>query len=415
MNKILELFIAVKYIRTKRSNKFISFISLISMLGIAVGVWALITVMSVMNGFEKEFRDRILGVASHLEISSSNGRLENWQDVKATLENNEDVIGMAPFINGQGMIVNGKNVTGAVIRGVDPDYEQDVSEILGKITYGDAATLQEGEYNIIIGDSLASSLGVTLGSKITVLSPQGQVTPAGMLPRLKRFTVSGIFKIGMYEYDSGMALIHVKDAAKLFRTNNKVDGVRLKLDNVFEARQTGRKLLSELGYEYRMRDWTSAHASFFRALKTERRMMFIILFVIILVAAFNIVSTMVMVVTDKQSDIAIMRTLGLTPSRVMKIFMIQGTILGLIGTLIGLFFGVITALNISEIIGFIEHVFNTEFMPLELYQVSGFPSQLEWADVIKTCIGAFIVSVLATYYPAKQGAKVNPAEALRYD
>lgn len=420
MTKILEFFIAIRYTRTKRSNTFISFISLISVLGIAVGVWALITVMSVMNGFEKELRDRILGVASHITISGYGERMDDWQTVRDRILttdkfDSKKVEGVAPFIMGQGMIVNGKQVSGALIRGVDPTLENDVSEVLSKIKFGEASALQPGEYNIVIGITLAQQLGVGVGDKITVVSPQGQVTPAGLLPRLKRFTVGGLFKIGMHEYDSGLVLINIDDAAKLFRTGNGIDGLRLKLDDVFEAPKLGRAILDDLGFGYQMVDWTTANASFFNALKVEKRMMFIILFVIILVAAFNIVSTMVMVVTDKQSDIAIMRTLGLTPNRVMRIFIIQGTLIGVIGTIFGIIFGVLTALNISEIIGFIEGIFQTEFMPADLYMVSGFPSDLRWPDVIKTCIGAFLVSILATLYPARQAAKTNPAEALRHE
>ena len=415
MIKPLELFIGLRYTRAKRRNNFISLISLLSIICVALGVWALITVMSVMNGFERELRDRLLGVASHIEVSQGFEPFENWQKIEQTASAIENVIGAAPFIMGQGMLARGSQVNGAIIRGVLPDMETSVTDVLTKLIEGSADTLVEGEFNIIVGNALAANLGIGVGSKVTVVSPQGQVTPAGLIPRLKRFTVSGIFDLGMYEYDNGLALIHLKDAAKLFRKSNAVDGLRLKLDDVFLAPGITANLQNELGFDYRVRDWTTAHSTFFRALKVERRVMFVILSIIIAIAAFNIVSTLVMVVTEKQADIAILKTFGSTPFSILKIFMVQGTVIGLVGTLIGTVLGVLTALNVSEIISWIEGVFKTEFMPAELYLISGFPSQLIVGDVVKVAATAFILSLLATLYPAWKASKVQPAEALRYE
>ena len=415
MIKPLELFIGLRYTRAKRRNNFISLISLLSIICVALGVWALITVMSVMNGFERELRDRLLGVASHIEVSKGAESFENWQEVEQQAINMPDVVGAAPYIMGQGMLARGNQVSGSIIRGVLPNMESSVTDVLSKLVEGSADTLAAGEFNIIIGSALAGNLGLGLGSKVTVVSPQGQVTPAGLIPRLKRFTVSGIFDLGMYEYDNGLALIHLDDAAKLFRKAQSVDGLRLKLNDVFLAPEVTGDLQYQLGFDYRVRDWTTAHSTFFRALKVERRVMFVILSIIIAIAAFNIVSTLVMVVTEKQADIAILKTFGATPGSILKIFMVQGTVIGLVGTIIGTVLGVLTALNVSDIIAWIEAVFKTEFMPAELYLISGFPSELIVSDVVKVAATAFILSLLATLYPAWKASKVQPAEALRYE
>ena len=415
MIRPLELFIGLRYTRAKRRNNFISLISFLSIVCVALGVWALITVMSVMNGFERELRDRLLGVASHIEISQGTTPFENWREIERQVIALPDVAGAAPYIMGQGMLARGNQVNGSIIRGVLPEMESSVTDVLANLVEGAADTLRPGDFNIIIGSAMAGNLGVAVGSKVTVVSPQGQVTPAGLIPRLKRFTVSAIFDLGMYEYDNGLALIHLDDAAKLFRKAKSVDGLRLKLNDVFLAPSITADLQYGLGFEYRVRDWTTAHATFFRALKVERRVMFVILSIIIAIAAFNIVSTLVMVVTEKQADIAILKTFGSTPGSILKIFMVQGTVIGLVGTIIGTIMGVLTALNVSEIIGWIESIFNTEFMPAELYLISGFPSELILSDVIKVAATAFILSLLATLYPAWKASKVQPAEALRYE
>lgn len=415
MIRPLELFIGLRYTRAKRRNNFISLISFLSIVCVALGVWALITVMSVMNGFERELRDRLLGVASHIEISQGSRPFEDWRDIEQMVIAMPDVAGAAPYIMGQGMLARGNQVNGSIIRGVLPEMETTVTDVLSKLVEGTPDTLQPGAFNIIMGSAMAGNLGVGIGSKVTVVSPQGQVTPAGLIPRLKRFTVSGIFDLGMYEYDNGLALIHLDDAAKLFRRAQAVDGLRLKLDDVFLAPGISAELQYALGFEYRVRDWTTAHSTFFRALKVERRVMFVILSIIIAIAAFNIVSTLVMVVTEKQADIAILKTFGSTPGSILRVFMVQGTVIGLVGTIIGVILGVLTALNVSQIIGWIESIFNTEFMPAELYLISGFPSELIVSDVTKVAATAFTLSLLATLYPAWKASRVQPAEALRYE
>ena len=411
----LELMIGLRYTRAKRRNHFISFISTTSMLGVILGVWALITVMSIMNGFHKDLRDRILFVVSHVTISDFDGHLDNWQDLANRISNHPQVEAQAPFVLGQGMITKGAAVTGALIRGIDVDRESDVSEVLNHIVEGNSADLQAGSFGIILGKNLAHSLGVRLGEKVTVVVPKGRVTPAGLLPRLKRFTVVGLFQINMYEYDSGIALIHIDDAAKLLSLNNKVTGLRLKLSDVEEARRFRRDIYQQLDGGFRVRDWTMEHANFFRALEIEKRVVFIVLLLIIAVAAFNIVSTLVMIVTDKQADIAILMTLGMSPASIMKIFIVQGSVIGVAGVVLGGLFGIITALNVETIIPAIENFFNTELFPLDVYLISDFPAEMRWFDVLRIIFAALLMSFLATIYPAWRASKVQPAEALRYE
>ena len=411
----LELFIGLRYTRAKRRNHFISFISMTSMAGIVLGVWALITVMSIMNGFHKDLRDRILFVVSHITISDFDGYLDDWKSVSNRISSHPQVQAQAPFVLGQGMITKGARVTGALIRGIDADQERAVSEVLNHIVEGDPDALQSGSFGIILGKNLARSLGVSLGEKVTVVAPNGKVTPAGLLPRLKRFTVIGLFEINMYEYDSGIALIHIDDAAKLLSLEDKVTGLRLKLNDVEQARRFRIEISRQLNDEFRVRDWTMEHANFFRALEIEKRVVFIVLLLIIAVAAFNIVSTLVMIVTDKQADVAILRTLGMSPASIMKVFMIQGSIIGVIGILLGGVFGVITSLNVETLIPALENFFNTELFPLDVYVISDFPADMRWADVARVIFAALSMSFLATIYPAWRASKVQPAEALRYE
>ena len=415
MIRPLSAHIGLRYTRAKRRNHFISFISLISMLGIAIGVWALITVLSVMNGFEKELRDRILGVASHVTINSSDRWLPGWQDYRAELNKVEGVIGQAPFISGQGMAVRGSSVNGALIRGVLPDHEPEVSTIDKHMLIGKLDDLKAGSYKIILGEALARTLGVYPGMKIILVTPAGTVTPAGMLPRMKRFTVSGVFKMGMYEYDSALALIHMEDAAKLYKSRGGISGIRIKLADVYQAPAVNRTLRSTLGPEVYVSDWTREHANFFRALKIEKRVMFIILFLVVSVAAFNIVSTLIMLVTDKQADIAILRTIGMTPKGIMGIFIVQGMVIGVIGTIMGAITGVLTALNIKTIVPFLEGIFGVQLFPADVYVISDFPAEMHWNDVTSIIIAALIVTVLATLYPAWRASRTQPADALRYE
>lgn len=411
----LELFIGLRYTRARRRNHFISFISMTSMAGVVLGVWALITVMSIMNGFHTDLRDRILFVVSHVTVSGHNGVLDDWQAVSEKIAGHPEVQSQAPYILGQGMLTNGAQATGALIRGISPQLERGVSEVLNHIVDGDADALQSGGFGIILGASLARSLGVTVGDKVTVIAPKGKVTPAGLLPRLKRFSVVGLFRIDMHQYDSGIALIHIADAARLFGVAGKVSGLRLKLADVERAPPVRRQLAQQLDGAYRFRDWSMEHTNFFRALEIEKRVVFIVLLLIIAVAAFNIVSTLVMIVTDKQADVAILRTLGLSPAGVMKVFMVQGTVIGVAGTVLGGVFGVITALNVETIIPALERFFNTELFPVDVYLITDFPAQMRWSDVSRIILAALTMSFLATLYPAWKASRVRPAEALRYE
>lgn len=411
----LELFVGLRYTHAKRRTHFISFISLTSMLGIALGVTALITVLSVMNGFEQELRDRILGMASHATVTESSGRLSNWQGLEQTAMEHKDVIAAAPYVRGETMLSAGKRVSGAIIRGILPDEEATVSDVISHIKTGDVRQLKAGEYGIILGNELAYALGVGYGDAVTVVAPQMLVGPTGVLPRLRRFKVTGIFEVGMYEYDRGVALIHLQDAARLFRMGDEVTGVRLKLDDLFRAPDVARELARQLPGDYRVQDWTRQHGNFFRAIKTEKRVMFIILTLIVAVAAFNIVSTLVMVVADKRADIAILRTLGASPLSIMLIFVIQGAVIGVFGTLLGVLGGVALALNVETLVPAIESLFHVQFLAPDVYYISKVPSELHWRDVgIMTGV-ALLLSFLATLYPAWRAARTHPAEALRYE
>ena len=417
MFKPLILYIGLRYTRAKQRTQFISFITLTSVFGIALGVTALIAVLSVMNGFEAELRERILGMTSHSTITGIDHRLSNWEKLQDKLKETPHVEGMAPFVSGQVMISADRQVSGTLIRGINPIEEPKVSEVAEKMLNGHKLTdLVAGKFQIILGAELANYLGVFVGDKITIISPQLNATPAGVIPRLRRFTIVGIFKVGMYEYDRNMALIHIKDAAKLFRLGNDVSGLRLKLDDVFNAPQLTRELGAQLlDQNYLLSDWTKAHSNFFRAIKTEKRVMFIIMLLIVAVAAFTIVSTLVMVVTAKRGDIAILKTQGLSNLSVMGIFIVLGTVIGAIGTLLGTLGGVLLALNIETIIPAIENFFGVDVMAADVYYISEVPSKLVWDDVFQIALMAFILSLLATLYPAWQASKVNPAEVLRYE
>lgn len=411
----LPIFIGSRYSRAKRRNGFISFISLISLIGIALGVWALITVISIMNGFEKELRGRILDVASHVTVTGNDGWLANWQALSPIIEANESILGHSPYILGQGLVTLGSSVNGALVRGIMPEREGQVSALKDHLTGGSFDNLISGEYNVILGEELAFRLGAGNGDKVTLISPQGQSTPAGLMPRLRRFTVVGTFSIGMNEYDSALALVHIDDAAKLYKSKKKVSGIRIKLDDVYQAPIVANNLARDFSYRYYVDNWTRQHQNFFRALAIEKRVMFIILFLIVAVAAFNIVSTLVMVVTDKRADIAILRTLGLSPKRVMGIFFVQGVTSGLMGTVIGGVLGVLTALNVSTLVPFLEGLLGFQLFPADVYVISDFPAELRWSDVITIVISAIAMSMIATLYPAWRASKTQPAEALRYE
>lgn len=385
------------------------------MLGVALGVAALITVLSVMNGFEKELKERILGMTSHAFITGQDGSLSDWQQLQSSLQDNPDLVDSAPFVEGQAMLSQGSRVRGTLVRGIDVELEKTVSTIGDKIIQGELEALTDGSFGIVLGKDLAIAMGVATGDKITLITPHVSPTPAGVIPRLKRLTVVGVFEIGMYEYDSSLAIMNITDAAKLFKIPGKVTGLRLEFDDVFKAPQLLRNVMQDVSTQYRGADWTYQHANFFRALKTEKTVMFVILLLIVAVAAFNIVSTLVMMVTDKHPDIAILRTLGMTPASVMGIFMVQGTLIGLIGTGLGVIGGVALALNVETLIAKLESLIGYQFLPADVYYISSLPSQLQWHDVSVIAITAFVLSILSTLYPSWRASQVKPAEALRYD
>jgi len=410
-----ELFIGLRYTRAKRRNHFISFISMISMLGIGLGVMALIVVLSVMNGFQKEIRARILGVTPHLQISSESGQLNDWQHVLDIVAKDPEVRAAAPYVNGQGMVSLNESVQGVMVRGILPEAEQRLTALGDKMKHGALNDLRAGEFNIILGVDLARSLGAHIGDSVLLITPQGQITPAGMIPRLKQFHVVGIFEIGMAPYDNALALIHLEDAQKLYRMGGSVSGISGSLNNLDLAPRVAFELEGKLPQNTYATDWTRQNANYFSVVAMEKKMMFIILSLIVLVAAFNIVSTLVMAVTDKQADIAILRTLGASPRSIMKIFMVQGMLIGLIGMGLGVIGGVLLALNIGTIVPFIEHLFGVQFLSKEFYYISELPSDLQKGDVFVVAGMSFLISLFATIYPSWRASKVQPAEALRYE
>jgi lipoprotein-releasing system permease protein len=414
MFRPFPIYIGLRYTRAKRRNHFISFISLTSMLGIALGVTALITVLSVMNGFEKELRERMLVMAAHVVINAGQPIAE-WREIAATAAQNPAVRGVAPYLQGQAMLVNNQVVRGTIIQGILPEEEPKISDVEQKMLAGGLAELKAGEFNILIGRELALSLGVGIGTMVTVVVPQATVTPVGVLPRMKRMRVAGVFEVGMHDFDSGIVLMHMDDAAKLLRQpEGHAEGLNVKLHDMFQAVRVGRELQQELP-DYHVYDWTYRHANFFRAVKMEKTVMFIILMLIVAVAAFNIISTLVMVVTDKQADIAILRTLGATPRAIMAIFMTQGTIIGVVGTVLGLIGGVSLALNVENVIPWIESVAGQKILNPEIYYITDLPSDLHWDDVFKITGMSLLLSLLATLYPAWRASRTQPAEALRYE
>ncbi len=411
-----QLFVGLRYTRAKRRNHFISFISLISILGIFLGVTALITVTSVMNGFEKEMRHRIVGASSHATVSGYGEPISDWQAVADNVLQHPEVDGAAPYVEGQVMLVHAGRSTGSLIRGVEPEAESAVSELESSLEFGDSLTdtLIGGEFGLILGADLATFLGAVPGDKVMVITPEASVTPMGFVPRVKRFTVTGIFRFGMFQFDRNLAIMHAADAGKLFRTGEGYSGVRLKLQDTGRAPIVARDLRDTLGLDYYITDWTRQNANYFLAVKMEKTMMFIILSMIVAVAAFNIVSTLVMMVQDKQADIAILRTQGASPLSVMGIFLVQGTLIGVIGTLAGLAGGVMLATNIDVVVPFIERFTGPVLNP-EVYYIDEVPSDLRISDVVKVGLMSFVLSVLATLYPAWRASRTDPASALAYE
>lgn len=385
------------------------------MLGIALGVTALIVVLSVMNGFQMELRERILGVASHLQLGGAGNRLQPWRDVMREAQTHPDVLAAAPFVMAQSMLSFGSVVQGAVIRGIDPAAESRVAEVGKHMKSGALEALKPGEFGIVLGAELARALTVRLGETVVLIAPQGQVTPAGILPRLRQFRVVGVFEVGMYEYDFGLAYIHVADAQRLYRLGDSVSGVRLRIKDLLDAPRVGRDLTRQLPPDVYVSDWTRSHANFFRAVEIEKRVMFVILTLIVAVATFNIVSALVMAVTDKQADIAILRTLGAAPGSVMTIFIVQGALMGVIGTIAGVVGGILLAWNIDVVVPFLEQLFGVRFLAKDVYYISDLPSDLQWPDVMVIASLSLVLTLLATLYPSWRASRVNPADALRYE
>lgn len=413
-----EWLVGLRYIRSARKsgrNRFISFISLISMAGIALGVAALIVVMSVMNGFQKEVRDKMLSVLPHIEIYDTYGSLPDWQGTATEVMKNTEVKGAAPYIMAQAMLTRSDRVQGVIVRGIVPSEEVKVSDVANQVKTGDFASLQPGTFNIVIGVGLARQLRAFVGDKITLIAPQGQLTPAGMIPRLKQFTISGVFDVGHHMLDTSQAFISMEDGMKMFQ-QEAPNGLRLRIRDMYQAPVVAWEISKQLNNsDLLVRDWSRMNRNWFAAVQMEKRMMFIILLLIVAVAAFNLVSTLVMTVTEKQADIAIMRTLGASPRSIMKIFMIQGAIAGILGTLIGVSGGILIAVNIDVIVPFIESIFGFHFLPKDIYMISTLPSDLQLGDVIFTGGAAIILAFLATLYPSWNASRVNPAEALRYE
>jgi lipoprotein-releasing system permease protein len=410
-----ELLVGLRYTRAKRRNHFISFISLISMAGIALGVAALIVVLSVMNGFQDEIRTRILGVASHVQIQDPRGGLADWEGVARKVADIPRVRAAAPFVQGQAMVTVAGAARGVYVRGVLPGPEAGVTDIARHMRAGSLDALAPGEFGVVLGADLARVLRTFVGEKIVLIIPQGNVTPAGVIPRLKQFTVVGIFDVGYAEADSSLALVHLEDSQRLYQIGDAVSGVRLKLDDPLRAREVTREVALRFDGSLQAYDWTRANPNLFRAIEIEKRMIFIIMVLIITVAAFNVVSTLVMLVTDKQADIAILRTLGAAPRSVMQIFIVQGSVIGVVGTLLGFAGGLALALNVDVVVPALEHVLGFKFLSKDVYQIPDLPSKVESFDVVVVCAVSLALSLAATLYPSWRASRVNPAEALRYE
>lgn len=415
MRAAFEFWIGNRYVRSRSSNSFVSLISAISMLGIAIAVAVLIVVLSVVNGFERELQDRLLTMTAHASIEGIEGRLDDWSSVQETAAGNARVSASAPFVSGQGLLIFGESLSGAELRGIDPVAESRVSNIDKVMTAGTLDELEAGGFNIVLGVELANALRVTVGDKVTVTLAQGIVTPAGVVPRTKRFTVSGLYRVGMFEYDRRLAFIHMRDAQRLYRMQDSVTGVRLSVTNIYAAPDIVREVAIENGEVVLVSNWTRRHVNFFKSIQITKSILFVILMLVIAVATFNIVSTLVMVVKDKQADIAILRTIGARPSSVLKIFVTQGSVIGLSGTLIGVVAGILLALNLESIVSFFESFLGIKFLAADVYFISDLPADLQLPDVVKIASIALVLALLSTVYPAWMASRTPPAEALRYE
>jgi lipoprotein-releasing system permease protein len=411
-----EFLIGRRYLRASRGNRFVSFISTISMAGLAIGVAVLIVVLSVMNGFEREVRERILSLTSHASITAYSSRLSDWQDAAARVRGNPSVVAAAPFIEDQALLIgSGAKTSGAIVTGVLPAEERNVTAVPDKIVSGSFEALQPGEYGIVLGTELAKALGVTLGQRVVLVTSLRTTTPAGVMPRMRAFKVVGLFSAGMYEFDRNLAYVHIGDAALLYRMGDDVSGLRLKLTDLFAAPHIVRELARSLGGAYYIDDWTRKHANFFRSIQLTKSALFLILLLVVGVAAFNIVSTLVMVVKDKRSDIAILRTLGASPRSVLSIFLTQGVAIGVIGTLAGVLLGVLISVNLESLIHGLERLLGLHFLDAKVYYISDLPARVEWSDVLKISLTAFGLCCLSTLYPSWRAARTQPAQSLRHE
>lgn len=416
MFKPIAIFIGLRYTRAKRHNHFISFIALLSMLGIALGVMVLITVLSVMNGFDHQIRATIFNTARQVTLAQEAGPLRKWQALSKKIQNQPNIEGVAPFLDAQAMLTHQGRVQGVQLSGILPEQQAQVSSLADKMLSGSLSSLQEGGFSIVLGSGVAASLGLSLGDKVTVVTPQTTLSVVGVLPRFKQFTVTGIFHIGGgFGFDSQLGLIHLKDAQRLFNFNESVSGLRLRVSDLYIAPQVAADLLALLGEKYAVSDWTEQYGEFFKTIRMEKTMMFFILLLIIAIAAFNLVSSLVMAVTDKRADIAILRTMGATQRMILSIFMVQGIIVGFLGTFLGVLGGIVLSLNVTKSVALIEGVFNHHFISDTFYYINYLPSELQYRDVWQIAVLTLFISVLATLYPAWQATRVQPAEALRYE
>jgi lipoprotein-releasing system permease protein len=410
-----ELLIGRRYLRASRGNRFVSFISTISMAGVAIGVAVLIVVLSVMNGFEREVRERILSLTAHATISALGSRMTDWQDAAAKVRDNSAVLGAAPFIEDQALLIAGNKSSGSIVTGVLPEDERQVTTIANKTTAGSFAALKPGEYGIVLGDELAKALGVGMGQRVVIVTSLRTTTPAGVMPRMRTFKVVGLFRAGMYEYDRNLAYVHIADAGRLYRMGDDVTGLRLKLADMFTAPRVVRELAVALGGGYYVDDWSRKHATFFRSIQLTKSALFIILLLVVGVAAFNIVSTLVMVVKDKRSDIAILRTVGASPRSILSIFMTQGVAIGVIGTLSGVLLGVLISINLESLIHGVEALLGLHFLDAKVYFITDLPALVEWSDVLQISLTAFGLCCLSTLYPSWRAARTQPAQSLRHE